>query len=105
MMRGLEHVAVPADQHESQLENFDDGTGWEGFTMDRAYAIAFCEGVMFIRHETAYELFLMGCQRPYLGDSNHLSPLRTISHASAFPKYVSRRFTRAAVPSSIRTCG
>ena len=50
MVRRFQNVSVPADQDESEIEHLDDSACGESFPKGRAYAIAFLEGVVFIRH-------------------------------------------------------
>ena len=46
----FEHIAVPADQHEAELEHLDHGPRREAFAMCGADTVAFGESLVLIRH-------------------------------------------------------
>ena len=49
-MGGFQHVAVPANEEESQIQELDDGPERKIIAIGGADPIAFPEGVMFVRH-------------------------------------------------------
>lgn len=50
VMRGFEHVAIPANENEAEVQELHYGSWREVVAIGRADPVAFAEGVLFVRH-------------------------------------------------------